>query len=147
MPINPADQLGEPDYRYYNCNLQAPNMKCGTLTADTVQSGALAPSGLCVDNGFKAMASVHTFTSVDIPCLDMATASGELTIYFKNQLLQVANVTLAVLIKTGGSLNSTSSMWYQRIGNMTSVELTVSGSTATFTVDPQVECRWVWRGF
>ena len=147
MPINPADQLGEPDFRYYNCNLQAPKMKCGKLDVDETTTGHLSPSGLCVDNGYKSLSTTHTFTSTDIPCLANSNASGELTLYFKNNKLGRANVTLAVLIKLAGTLSTTSSMWYQRIGNMDTVELTVSGNNATFTVSPAAECRWVFRGF
>lgn len=146
MPINPADQLGEPDFRYYNCNLQAPKMKCSKLDVDETTTGHLSPSGLCVDNGYKSLSTTHTFTSTDIPCLADSNASGELTLYLKNNKLGKANVTMGVVVKLEGEINSSATMFYQRIGNMDSVDVTVTTSSLTFLVSPAAECRWVFRG-
>ena len=145
MPINPADQLGEPDFRYYNCNLQAPKMKCSKLDVDETTTGHLSPSGLCVDNGYKSLSTTHTFTSTDIPCLANSNASGELTLYFKNNKLERANVTLIIIRKTAGVIVDYG--WYQRIGNMDAVDITAPSSTSIVaTVSPAAEMRWFFRG-
>jgi hypothetical protein len=145
MPINPADQLGDPEYRYYNCNLQTPKIKCGNLTADKYTLGALSSSGIITYDGIFPFSNTFIFTTSHIPLLANDNMSGELTLYLRNETADYSNVTLSIVTKAGGTIQQTNI--YQRIGNMTSVDMTsASSTTVTVTTSPYVRCYWVFRG-
>jgi len=137
---------GEENYRYYNSNLQAPYMKCKTMTMDSFAVNHWDPSGICTYNGYKALSTSHTFTETDIECMGNSNMSGELTIYLRNNAGYGA-VVLMVLTK--GLDKFTYCDFYQALGNMTGVDVTVATDNLSFTVavDPGVEARWVFRGF
>jgi hypothetical protein len=136
---------GEPDFRYYNCNLQAPYMKCKKITMDSFTVNEWQPSGICTYNGFKPMNTVHTFTATDLMCMANDTMSGELTMYACNPSI-ASSVVLAIITKTRNAFVYAN--FYQALGNLTSLTVTTSGSsTVTFTFSPAVEIRWIFRGF
>lgn len=138
----------DPYYRYYNCNIQCPRIKCEQLeTESTISTTVLQPSGVSVYNGYFPVASSFDFTSTQIPFLNNYQFSGELTLYMKNDLAKVCNVTTAYVVKAGGAMTTTTTLIFQRCGNMTAVNLNItSGTSFTIIVDPAVECRWIFRG-
>lgn len=145
MPINPTDQIGESDFRYYNCNIQAPKLKCKELSADTYTLGALTPSSIYSYNGVFPFSNTFIFTTTQIPLLANSNMSGELTLYLKNSSQGYSNVTMAVITKASNTIQQTNI--FQTIGNMTSVTMTSSSNTTvTVTTDPYVICSWVFRG-
>lgn len=145
MPINPADKIGESDFRYYNCNIQAPKLKCKELLADTYTLGALTPSSINTYNGVFSFNNTFIFTTSQIPLLANNNMSGELTLYLQNSGEAYSNVTMSVITKAGGTIQQTNI--FQRIGNMISVNMTSSSNTTvTVTTNPYVICSWVFRG-
>jgi len=137
-------KLGEPDYRYYNCNLQAPKIKCGLFEADEISSTCLIPSGICQYNGVFQYATTFTFTSTEIPLLSNPNCSGELTLYCKNDFQKMANVTMIIVVKANGTI--TNADFYQRVGNIPSVTSSIVGNTIKVVTSPSCICKWIFRG-
>jgi hypothetical protein len=148
MPINPANKLGDPNYRWYNCNLEAPRIKCRELNAQSINNFGSqdVTSGVFTYSGSKPMSTTHVFTATDIPLIGKSAFNSEISFYFANSSNDVGNITMA-----GANKNATSGVVctiYQRIGTMTSVDASSNGATGfTITVNPAAECRWVCRGF
>jgi hypothetical protein len=144
MPGNPipSDKLGDPHYVYYPCNIQCHKIKCDEITPLVINGSFTFGNGVTQICGVKSMNTVHTFTSSDIPALAKSICSGELTLYLQNEGSSVSNVTMSAVVKNGGTTTVT---LFQRIGNMTSVE--VSTTDIVFTCNPAVKCYWIWRGF
>jgi regulation of enolase protein 1 (concanavalin A-like superfamily) len=136
---------GEADYRYYNCNLQAPKIKCKQLTMDSFTVSQWYPSGICTYNGYRAASTTHTFTTTDIMCLSNSNMSGEFTMYVRHGAGYSA-VVLLVITKAKGSF--TYNDFYQALGNLSGVVVS-SPSTSSFTVTfaEALEARWIFRGF
>jgi regulation of enolase protein 1 (concanavalin A-like superfamily) len=136
---------GEEDYRYYNCNLQAPKIKCTNLTMDYFTVNHWFPSGICTYNGYRTSATEHTFTTTDIACMSNANMSGEFTMYLKHSGGYSA-VVLIVITKAKGVY--TYNDFYQSLGNLSGVVVS-SPSNSSFKVKfgEAVEVRWIFRGF
>jgi hypothetical protein len=142
----------DPIYRYYNCNIQAPNLKCETLSAKEIDitEQVLSPSGIHTYNGYKPLATSHTFTTADIPVLENATMCGELTMYAVNPGQEKAGVVFASLAKSEGQYTYLN--FFQSNGNLTGVTFnngnTSPGNMLSFTIlfSPAVAVRWVFRG-
>jgi len=137
---------GEADYRYYNCNLQAPYMKCKQITMDSFTVNEWQPSGICTYNGYKSLNNVQTFTETDLMCMANNTMSGELTMYARNPVGYSA-VVLCAIAKSNDVF--TFADYYQSLGNLNGVTVTKNANNLSFdvTFDPAVEVRWVFRGF
>ena len=133
----------DPIYRYLNCNLQTPNMKTGKLTATSVDIESLS-NDLFTSHGIFLFGSSFTFSSSVIPALSQRNCSGELTLYIKNNSLNVANVTTIILIKTNNTL--TNADFYQRVGNLASLTTAIVSNNLVVTISPGATCRWVFRG-
>lgn len=137
----------DPFYRYYNCFIQCPRIKCEELEAKRItQQGEYSPSGITVYNGWFPVSSTFTFTTVEIPLLANSTCNGELTLYLNDNAGGIANVSLIYVIKVNGTISSSASLVAQRYGNMNDVSLSVSGNTVIISVSPATECRWMYRG-
>jgi hypothetical protein len=136
---------GEADYRYYNCNLQAPKIKCEQMTMDSFTVNHWEPSGICTYNGFRVASTTHTFTTTDIACMTNTNMCGEFTMYVRHGAGYSA-VVLIVITKAQGSF--TFRDYYQALGNLSGVVLSNS-STSSFTVTfaEALEVRWIFRGF
>jgi hypothetical protein len=148
MPIVPGNKLGDPNYRWYNCNLEAPKIKCRLLDAASVNTFGVqdSHSGSYMFSGLKPTSKTHVFTESDIPLLRNVTLNGELVLYLQNMGSHVGNVTMSILNKD--PVNTCQCTIYQRVGTMTSVDSSSNGSTGfTITVNPAAECRWHFRGF
>lgn len=145
MPINPSNKLGDPNYRWYNCNLQAPKIKCNQLDAAVVNAVQVGNNGPKVYAGYKPMASVHNWTSYDIPSLAMSDMAGELTIYYLNTGGTLSNVTMSHITRNGGLFQQTNI--YQRTGNFTSIDMTSTSDSVQVTISPAAECKWFYRGY
>lgn len=143
-----ARKLGDSNYRWYNCNIQCPKMKCDEIDATTANFTTFGPNGIHMYSGVKGSSTTHTFTSADIPELSNTTMTGELTLYLKNTVANVANVTMTGITRAGNTFPANGTALYQRIGNFTSVEFTTSDAnkTITYTVNPAAECTWIFRG-
>lgn len=137
---------GEADYRYYNCNLQAPYMKCKQMDTENVSFSHWNPSGICMYNGYKGLSTTHTFTETDIECMGNANMSGELTLYARNGSGYGA-VILIVITKAADVFIYAD--YYQALGNLTGVSVTKATDNLSFTVtiNPGVEVRWIFRGY
>lgn len=143
-----ARKLGDANYRWYNCNIQCPKMKCDQLDVTTVNLASLGANGVSSHAGYKSSSTSHVFTSTDIPSLSLSCMSGELTMYMTNCAANVSNITLSGFTRANGGFPSGGSIIYQRIGNATNVEMTTNDTsdTVTITVDPAMDCRWIFRG-
>ena len=135
--------IKDPIYRYLNCNLQTPNMKTGKLTATSVDIESLS-NDLYTSHGIFLFGNSFTFSSAVIPALSQRNVSGELTLYIKNDSLNVANVTTIILIKTNNTL--TNADFYQRVGNLASLTTAIVSNNLVVTISPGATCRWVFRG-
>lgn len=136
---------GEPDYRYHNCNLQAPYMKCKKMTMDSFTTRHWDPSGICTYNGIRASGLVHKFTQTDLECMGETNMAGEFTMYVRSSAGYSA-VVLLVITKAANGF--TYRDFYQALGNLNGV-LVSSTDVLSFTVtfaDP-VEVRWIFRGY
>lgn len=142
------NKLGDPNYRWYNCNIQAPRIKCDQLDATKVNAVTLGQNGISMYSGFKSSSTTHVFSVTDIPSLDLDNMSGELSLYLLNTAANVSNVTMSGITRVNDTFPTGGTVIYQRIGNFTSVELSFSSAnkTVTFTVSPAAECRWFYRG-
>lgn len=145
---------GLPDYRTYNCNLQAPKVYCNELTVGTLNfqnnGGSqiqLQPSQIYQNQGYFGIGKTFTITSTFIPVFGNTTFSGTLTCYFQDPVTNSSDVALLVIAKNAGSANITA-LIYQQYGNIGTV--TVSATTATqvtLTILVSCECRWIFQGF
>ena len=148
-PIDPIRKLGDGNYRWYNCNLQAPKIKTSAIDTDILNYTHIGLNGPRVYSGYKSMSTTHTFSVTDIPSFQMTNMSGELTVYMVNNASNSSNVTMIGITRSANTFPAGGTVWYQRIGNFTSVTVTapVNGTSVIITVNPASECRWVYRGF
>lgn len=133
----------DPIYRYYNSNIQCPNLKTETLTVNYLNPGSLS-NDLLVSHGIFLFGTSFTFNSSVLSALSQRNLSGELTLYIKNDALDVANVTTIILIKTANVL--TNADFYQRVGNLTSLTTAIVSNNLVVSISPGATCRWVFRG-
>lgn len=138
---------GEPDYRYHNCNLQAPYMKCKKMTMDSFTVNHWEPSGICTYNGYRGMGTVHTFTETDFECMGETDMAGEFTMYVRSSA-GYSGVVLLVITKANDVFSYRD--FYQALGNLNGVLVSSSPPhSVSFTItfaDP-VEVRWIFRGY
>lgn len=135
---------GEPDYRYHNCNLQAPYMKCKKMTMDSFNASKWEPSGICMSNGYRTTSKIHTFTETTLPCMTDNNFSGEFTMYVKSSA-GFSAVILLILTKAADTF--TFRDYYQTMGNLGTI--VVSGANQlsfTVTFVQPAEVRWIFRG-
>lgn len=132
-------------YREHECNLSAPYVR-GTkaVKAPVVQAGSLTMStaGINFYSGSFPINATHTFTATEIPSLGLQSCNGELSLYLNNDAY--VNVTMAVIVKAKGTILQ--ALVYQRVGNFTSVDMTIAGNTVVLTVSPAATCKWIFRG-
>lgn len=74
----PSDKIGEPDYRYYNCNLQAPKIKAKKITCEEIEI-----VNKCIIERENCIYDVYEY-DIEIPELANDTFSGKMEIYLKN---------------------------------------------------------------
>jgi hypothetical protein len=143
-------------YRQYECNIYCPKIKafkefrCPNcmMTSATIDNLTISDSLAFSDTGVKfysgsfPISTTHTFTSTELPGLGETSCNGELSLYLNNDVY--ANVTLMVIVRA--SSTTVQSLIYQRIGNFTSVEATISGNNVVITCNPQATCKWLFRG-
>lgn len=136
----------DPDYRYYNCNIQAPRIKCELLDPDQINDSEIhMMSGLTSYNGiFPLFGNQFTFDSTVLPIMTQKNVSGELTLYLKNDYTNQCNVTTIILIKTDNIL--TNADFYQRVGNFTSLTTGIVANNLVVNTSPSCFCRWFFRG-
>lgn len=134
----------DPSYRYYNCNLQAPKIKCHTVTADTLHLASM--NGLFVESGDLPYGNVFDVT---VQSLLKDTACGEVTCYIVNDAAFTSGVLLITAFKSNKLLNA---ILYQNIGNYTSgvgVTITIVNNITiriTLPTGNYGTCQWVFRG-
>lgn len=134
--------IRDPDYRYYNCNLQTPNLKCENLKTETLDFTSWKASGINLESGYIPFATAF---QISPSSLSQFNAAGELTVYLKNDPENYTHVLMYLVTKTGGVLNAP--LDYQKYGNFTTLTTSISGTnTVTITIDPGAVCRWIWRG-
>ena len=133
----------DPLYRYYNCNIQAPRLKCGVIDADQITTPFLS-NGLSTLNGVFPYGNTFLFNSSVIPNLAQNCVCGELTLYIKNESLNLANVVTFILIKSNGVL--TNADFYQKVGNFNTVTSSIVSNNLRVVISPGGMCRWVFRG-
>lgn len=148
-------KFGNPNYRYYNCNLQAPKVLCNELTTTNLNENGLtvSPSRILRYNGVSTQKSTHVFTPIEIPSLGKSVMSGTLTMYLVNDVSGESNVSLAMISKTTNLKLGNSPLnvlLYQRYGNFTTVEIPAPTSTQTTTfqvnVSPPAIIYWRYEG-
>lgn len=135
--------IKDPLYRYYNCNIQAPHLKSGTIHADVLASVSL-PNGISTLEGVMPFGTKFLFNSSVIPTLEKSCVCGELTLFIKNESLNLAQIVTFILIKSGGVL--TNSDFYQKVGNFSSVTASNVSNNLQVVISPGGLCRWIFRG-
>lgn len=141
----------DPSYRYYNCNLQAPNIKCHTLNATNLNFTQM--SGLFYQNGETEYAKVAKITpSLLETAVD--TVCGDLTIFMKDLSGDKCKVCMITVAKINGVLTPTDSSeqykyinTYQQYGNIDVTITTEQNKTIVLTSLDFFSTRWIWRGF
>lgn len=143
-------------YRAFNANISCPKLKATKefrcpncmITSATIDDLTISDSLAFSDTGVKfysgsfAMSTTHTFTSAELPCLGEEYCNGELSLYLNNDVY--ANVTMAAIVRAAST--NVQALIYQRVGNFTSVEMTISGNDVVVTCSPQATCKWLFRG-
>lgn len=138
MPI-----IKDPIYRYYNSNIQCPNIKTGKLSCDVADIKALG-NAVQTLNGLMPVASKFIINSTILPIFNQKNIAGELTLYFKNDTLNVCNVTTIILIKTNNVI--TNADFYQRVGNFNSLDISIVGNSIQVLISPAATLFWIFRG-
>lgn len=140
-------------YREYECNISAPYLKgrkgirtpkieSQDITTGSLNAEHLSMSGVHVYSGTFPFGTTFTFTPAILECLGEESCNGELSLYLNNDAY--VNVTMAVIVRA--KRTTLQALIYQRIGNFTSVESSISGNNVVFTVNPGATCSWVFRG-
>jgi hypothetical protein len=142
-------------YRKYECNIECYKMKaskkfrCATCELGDAQADSLTTEQLLLSPGFVSMytgsfpiGTTHVITPALLPVLGNWSCNGEITLFLNNDIY--VNVTMGVIVKATGNILQT--LVYQRVGNLTSVEMTFSGNDVTITTSPATTCRWIYRG-
>jgi hypothetical protein len=142
-------------YREYESNLSAPYvrgtkaLKAPTVQATTVNATSLnansltlADSGIEFYSGSFPNSATHTFTSTQIPSLASDSCNGELSLYLNNDAY--VGVAMAVVVRAKNV--TLQNLLYQKVGNFTSIEASISGNDLVFTVSPAATCSWFFRG-
>jgi hypothetical protein len=135
--------IKDPIYRYYNSNIQCPNIKTEKLTCKQADIASLGNT-VSTLNGSMPLSSRFIIDSVEFPILLQKNIAGELTLYLKNDALNVCNVSTSILIKTNNVI--TNADYYQKVGNLTTQTISISGNTLVVTVSPAATLYWVFRG-
>lgn len=135
--------IKDPIYRYYNSNIQCPNIKTEKLTCKQADIASLGNT-VSTLNGAMPLSSRFIIDSVEFPILSQKNIAGELTLYLKNDALNVCNVSTSILIKTNNVI--TNADFYQKVGNFIVQTITISGNTLVVTVSPAASLYWVFRG-
>jgi hypothetical protein len=132
----------DPDYRYYNCNIQCPKLKSSVFQADSAQITQWYPSGIYMENGVLPYGSVLDIAPT---ALQQRNCTGELTLYMKNETADVTEIVMLIVTKAGGII--TQALPYQTVGTFTSATLQIlNNTTLRLTTSPACNCFWVWRG-
>jgi hypothetical protein len=133
----------DPNYRYYNCNLQCPKLITKEFQATTASFNQWQPSGIGFENGFL---DYNTTFNIAPNALQQSTSCGELTLYMKNTIgTQLAAVLMIIVSKTGGTI--TQALPYQTVSNFGALNVAIlNNTTIQVTCSPAALCRWIWRG-
>lgn len=143
-------------YRTHECNISAPYVRgvkgvsTSKLQADDVSTQSIevadaitfTDAGVKIYTGNFPLSATHTFTSSQLPPLGNLAANGELVLYLNNDIY--ANVSMAALVRAKGT--TIQALIYQRVGNFTSVEMSVVGNNVVVTCSPAATCNWMYRG-
>lgn len=133
----------DPTFRYYNCNLQAPKIKCSTITIDKIEGGLkYGSTGVVTLTGLFSTNTTFVLNTTNFLPLNKKNFVGELSLYVmlpdkSGGVIQVAivrydNVTQYVNV-------------YQQTGNVT-ISASTFQNTITFTSSTLVSCSWFYRG-
>lgn len=143
-------------YREYECNISCPKMRakkefrCPKCYLGDTEIERLSvsdhitfqDSNIKMFSGSFPTSTTHTFTPTQLPCLGESECNGELSLYLNNDVY--ANVTMAAIVRAKST--TIQALIYQRVGNFTSVEMTISGDNVVVTCSPQAKCNWIFRG-
>lgn len=120
-------------------------MKCKTMTMDSFNASKWEPSGICMSNGYRTPAKIHTFTETELESMGESNFCGEFTMYVKSTAGYSA-VILIVITKAKDGF--TYRDYYQSLGNVGGVLVSSSNGTSfTVTFVQAVEVRWIFQGF
>lgn len=132
-------------YRYYNCNIQCPRIKCEMLS--TSQIGIV--DGLMFGSVFMETGDAGFGEAFNISpqCLSNNNCCGELTCYIKNDATSDVSVVMIAVAKSKGVIATPTV--YQRVGTYGLVTSSVLSTTTVRVILPtslQGQCYWIWRG-
>jgi len=134
--------MSDPEYRYYNCNLQCPNLKTKTIYANSANISTWSPSGISTENGFLDYTNIFDIAPT---ALLQENSVGELTVYLKNNSLDKIQVLMIIVTKASSVI--VTALPYQTVGNFTTSTVTILNSTTVrITTNPYCVCSWFWRG-
>lgn len=133
----------DPEYRYYNCNIQCPKLKTNTFQADNLVIASYSPSGIKLLNGLIPFGTVLTISP---DALLESNACGELSVYLKNIGTSVVAVMMITVTKSNGVITKVNP--YQTVGNLTSsaVDIGSDQKSVKITISPGAKGSWLWRG-
>lgn len=132
----------DPNYRYYNCNIQCPKLKSKTFQADSAEITTWSPSGIYNENGTVPYGSVLDIAPT---ALLQKNCTGELTLYMKNDTANATELVMIIVTKSNDVI--TEALPYQTIGTFAQATLTVpNNTTIRITSSPPCNLYWIWRG-
>jgi hypothetical protein len=132
----------DPDYRYYNCNIECPKLKSKVFQADSAEFTTWSPSGIFMENGSVPYGSILTIAP---SALTQKNCTGELTLYLKNDTSNVTELVMLIVTKANNVI--TQALPYQTVGTLNSVVISIPNTTSIVaTISPACDCSWIWRG-
>jgi hypothetical protein len=132
----------DPDYRYYNCNIQCPKLKSNTFQTDSFESASLSPSNIQCENGYGGPSLTFDIAPA---ALQASNSTGELTVYLKNELAPTIAVIMIVVSKSGGVI--TQALPYQTVSTFTTATVSIPNNTSIrITMYPAGKVQWIWQG-
>jgi len=136
----------EPDYRFSNCNIQAPKIKAGEIQSNKISFQSFQNSGIRYEDRKLPMAKIF---NIQPELYNSSNVSSELTLYLKNQALSKTSVVQIIAVKCANSWTDVNSsiVNYQTVGPIKVTNIyPLTSNTLEITVDTSCDCYWVCRG-
>jgi hypothetical protein len=139
MPIVTPD----PEYRYYNCNLQCPKFKTEEFQASSLGLSQWSPSGILSENAFL---DYDTEFDIAPAALSQPSSIGELTVYLRNNIgTAQCGILMNIVSKANGTI--TQVLTYQTVTTFSSITaVKLNETTIRVTSSTPATCYWIWRG-
>lgn len=135
--------MPDPIYRYHNCNLQAPKFKCLEFHTNELSYDIVTPSLILVQNNHLDSNTIHLIAPT---ALSQTNCAGELSVYLRNNLLNMVHVLTFLVAKSNNVLNTDTCINYQTFGNFTVTVSYLNNNSIQLTLNAPAQCYWIFRG-